>query len=140
MAAGKNKNEVLLFMFLTLPGLVIASNHGESIQLSQLVVWAIQFVAVQGISLMAHGASSLTEWAQWKDDSGTPVELATRRLKVIQGLIISILAGNVAYYGIQFTTEKIDEVPSLILAGVAAYGGDRFLTPILQRITGRQQP
>lgn len=138
MAAGNNKNDVLLFMALTLPGLVIAADRGEAIQLSQLLVWVIQFIAVQGISLMAHGASSLTEWAQWKDDSGTPVELATRRLKVVQGLMVSIFAGNVAYYGLQVTTQT-DDVPSLILAGVAAYGGDKFLTPILARITGRNR-
>lgn len=97
------------------------------------------FLGVQFVSLVGHGAASLPDWAQWSDQDGTRVEVAARRLKIIQGLLISILAGNISFYGGQYYA-GLHEIPGLIGSGMAAYGGDRFLTPILSRITGRSPP
>lgn len=97
--------------------------------------WAA-FGAVQVLSFFGYAASSLPEWAQWVDDSGGVVEIVERRLKIVQGMIIAVLAGNIAYYG-GFYYAGLAEIPCFIGAAVAAYGGDKFLSPLLSRITGK---
>lgn len=92
--------------------------------------------AVQILWLAGYAASSLPEWAQWKDTSGGEVVIATRRLKIIQGMVIAGLAGNIAYFG-GFYYAGVAEAGCFIAAAVAAYGGDKFLAPLLSRITGR---
>lgn len=99
--------------------------------------WAAT-AAVQMLWLSGYAASSLPEWAQWKDTNGGEVAIATRRLKIIQGMVIAGLSGNIAYFG-GFYYFGIAEVGCFIAAAVAAYGGDKFLTPVLGRITGRAQ-
>lgn len=94
------------------------------------------FFGVQLVSVVGHGAASLTDWAQWGDRSGSSVDMYARRLKLVQGLLLSGLAGNAFFYGSQQMAD-LSEIPALLGAGVAAYGGDRFLTPILTRITGK---
>lgn len=98
--------------------------------------WAL--VAVQILSLVGYAASSLPQWAGWIDDSGGAVAVLERRLKIVQGLAIAILAGNCAYYG-GFHYFGMAEVLCFGAAAVAAYGGDRFLSPLLSRLTGRVQ-
>jgi len=99
----------------------------------------VALIAVQVLWVAGHAASSLPQWAQWLDDSGEPVVVRERRLKIVQGAIVSGLAGNIAYYGGYYYI-NLAEVACFISAAIAAYGGDRFLTPILGRITGRITP
>jgi len=99
----------------------------------QALVWA--FFGVQLVSVAGHAAASLVDWADWADKSGAPVDIARRRLKLLQGLAISLLAGNACYYGSSHL--GVGEIPGLLGSGIAAYGGDRFLTPLLTRLTGR---
>src|SRR6266850_8221906 len=93
-------------------------------------------LVVMVLAFSGYAASSLPEWAKWKDESGDAVAISERRLKIIQGLVIAMLAGNIAYYG-GFYYLAIAEVACFIAAAVAAYGGDRFLSPLLTRVTGR---
>lgn len=92
--------------------------------------------AVQVLAFFGYGASSLPEWAQWKDVTGGDVAIAQRRLKIVQGLMIALLAGNIAYYGGMYYLAG-PEIVCFIAAAVAAYGGDKFLSPLLSRITGK---
>lgn len=96
----------------------------------------VALVAVQVLAAFGYAASSLPEWAQWVDDTGGAVAIAERRLKIVQGFMIALLAGNIAYYG-GFYYFAIAEIPSFIAGAVAAYGGDKFLSPLLSRITGK---
>jgi hypothetical protein len=50
--------------------------------------------------------------------------------------VISIVAGNVAYEGAIFWG-SLSIMVAMIVAAVAAYGGDRFLVPVLDRIVGQ---
>lgn len=97
--------------------------------------WAA-FGAVQILWGLGYAGSSLHEWAGWKDTSGGDVAIAERRLKIIQGMVIAALAGNIAYYGGYYYL-SVAQVACFIGAAAAAWGGDKFLTPILTRITGR---
>jgi hypothetical protein len=61
------------------------------------------------------------------------VAIAERRLKILQGLVVALLAGNIAYYG-GYYYFTLAEIACFIAAAVAAWGGDKFLTPLLQRV------
>lgn len=98
--------------------------------------WAL--VAVQVLALVGYAASSLPQWAGWIDDSGGAVAVLERRLKIVQGLVIALLAGDCAYYG-GYHYFGMAEVLCFGAAAVAAYGGDKFLSPLLSRLTGRVQ-
>jgi hypothetical protein len=97
--------------------------------------WAA-FIAVQILWGLGYAGSSLQEWAGWQDKSGGDVAIAERRLKIIQGMVIAALAGNIAYFGGHYYL-GVAQVACFIGAAAAAWGGDKFLTPILTRITGR---
>lgn len=88
-------------------------------------------LAVQFITALGYLASSLPTWARWLDDEAT----LEQRLSVISGALTAVLAGNVAYFG-ALHYMHVAEVGAFISSGVAAWGGDKFLTPILQRIVG----
>lgn len=92
--------------------------------------------AVQVLVAIGHAASSLPDWARWKDTSGGEVAVAERRLKLLQGLVLAALAGNIAYFG-GHHYYSLPEIPSFIAAALAAYGGDKFLSPLLSRLTGK---
>lgn len=96
----------------------------------------VALAAVQVLAAFGYAASSLPQWAQWVDDTGGAVAIIERRLKIVQGLVIALLAGNIAYYG-GYYYFAMAEIPCFIAAAVAAYGGDKFLSPLLSRITGR---
>ena len=118
-----------------IPGVSLPASesiHGLSIPVSAVLI----FLTVQFVSMIGYFAASLSDWAVWNDDSGTPLEQATRRLKLVQGMIVGILTGNVCFYGgtIGLSAETLT---GFITAGLGAYGGDRVLTPILQRIIGK---
>lgn len=99
--------------------------------------WAA-LAAVQVLALFGYAASSLPQWAGWIDDTGGAVAVLERRLKIVQGLVIAILAGNLAYFG-GFYCFAWPEIPCFGAAAMASYGGDRFLSPLLSRLTGRIQ-
>lgn len=99
--------------------------------------WAA-FIAVQLLWLLGYAGSSLPEWAKWHDTTGGDIAVAERRLKIIQGMVVAMLAGNIAYYGGHYYL-GVAQVACFIGAAAAAWGGDKFLTPILSRITGKAQ-
>ena len=88
-------------------------------------------LAVQCITALGYFASSLPTWARWLDDQAT----MEQRLAVVSGALTAVMAGNVAYFGSLYYMHTA-EVSAFISSGVAAWGGDKFLTPILQKIVG----
>lgn len=88
--------------------------------------WAA-LAAVQVLWLFGYAASSLPVWAKWPD--GTVGD----RLTIVQGALVAGLAGNIAYYG-GYYYAGFAEVACYIGSGVAGWGGDKFLTPVLQRV------
>lgn len=83
----------------------------------------------QGLALVGYLASSLPTWAGWLD--GT----ALQRLTIIQGAIVAILAGNVAFF---LSVEAgISQILCLLSAAAGGYGGDKVLVPMLNRIFGK---
>lgn len=99
--------------------------------------WAA-FAAVQVLWLLGYAGSSLPQLAKWQDTTGGEVAIAERRLTIIQGVAVAALAGNIAYFG-GYYYAGLAQVVCFIGAAAAAWGGDKFLTPILARITGRAQ-
>lgn len=95
----------------------------------------VALACVQFIGVMGFCASSLPTFAGWVDSAGTPVEILERRLVILRGLIVAQLAANICYYGGYYYMD-ITEIGCFIASSVAAYGGDKFLTPLLARITG----
>lgn len=97
----------------------------------------VTLLAVQILTTLGYGASSLVQWAKWTD--GTLAD----RLLIVQGWWIAMLAGNVAYYGGFYYLPSVgvitNEVGCFIAAAVAGFGGDRFMAPLLLRLTGRIQ-
>lgn len=74
-------------------------------------------------------ASSLPTWAKWED--GTTLE----RLVIIQGVFVSIVAGNVAFFlAIEYGSSDITR---LLASAAGGYGGDKLLSPLLERVLGR---
>jgi len=115
---------------------VAVMSDSASLFFNDVVVSMLLFISVQIICVLGYASASLADWAAWKDSSGTEIERAERRLKLIQGLLIGLMAGNVCYYG-GGAYLGTDGLTSMIGAGIGAYGGDRILTPILTRITGK---
>lgn len=91
--------------------------------------WVTLF-AVQILATLGYAASSLAQWQGWPD--GT----LGVRLNIVQGMLTAILAGNIGFYG-GYYYFNLAEVVCFITAAVAAWGGDKFLSPLLSRITGR---
>lgn len=87
--------------------------------------WAA-FGVVQLLWLWGYLASSLPAWAKW--DDGTVLD----RLTIVQGTFVAALAGNIAYHG-GFYYLGLAEIVCFIATSVAAWGGDKFLSPLLQR-------
>lgn len=96
----------------------------------------IALIAVQILGFFGYAASSLPQWAKWLDVSGDVVAIAERRLKIIQGLFIAFLSANIAYV-LGYYYGGVAEIPSFIAAAGAAYLGDKFLSPLAARITGK---
>lgn len=92
--------------------------------------WWLTFGAVQIIVLIGYAAASLPAWAKWEDGNRQD------RLTIIQGVIASILAGNIAY-SLSYYAARAPEVWCLVAAALAAYAGDAYLRPMLQRVLGR---
>lgn len=119
--------------FLLLPAAgALAEQAVRSVDASTARFW-IAFAAVQLLSVFGYSASSLPEWAKWRDITGGDVAIAERRLRILQGLMVSVLAGNIAYYG-GYYYFVLAEIGCFIGAAIAAWGGDKFLTPLLGRL------
>lgn len=88
----------------------------------------ITMIAVQFLATLGYVASSLAQWAKWPD--GT----LTERLEVVQGFLTSILAGNIAYYA-GYYYMAWPEIACFIATAVCGWGGDKFLSPLLTRIS-----
>lgn len=95
--------------------------------------WTMGFV--QALVLLGYGCSSLQQWAGWIDDTGGPVTVLERRLRIVQGMLIGLMAGNCAYYG-GFYYSGLHEVACFLAAAVGAYGGDKFVSPLVMRLSG----
>lgn len=91
--------------------------------------------AVQCCALLGYGCSSLQQWAGWIDDTGGPVTVLERRLRIVQGMLISFMAGNCAYYG-GYYYFALHEVACFLAAALGAYGGDKFVSPLVVRLSG----
>lgn len=124
--------------FMALPAVAVAAEGGMRPLDGSLRFW-VAAMAVMVLALAGYSASSLPQWAQWLDDTGGPVVIRERRLKIVQGLVIALLAGNIAYYG-GFYYLAIAEVACFIAAALGAYAGDRFLNPLVSRMTGGKLP
>lgn len=124
---------VSLGSYLLLAGIPVAAlaatETARALDLGNWRWWAV-LGFVQGITLIGYFASSLNQWAGWID--GTTLQ----RLTIIQGMIASIMAGNVAYFlGLHYA--GLTEVMALMASGAGGFGGDKFLTPLLGRIFGK---
>lgn len=95
--------------------------------------WALFWLEL-GV-LAGYALSSLPGWAQWLDDTGGAVAVAERRLKIIQGLVGALLAGNLVYFG--GISLGIAQAYCFIAAPVAAFGGDQVLKPLLAGLINR---
>lgn len=104
--------------------------------------WAHFFVMV--LSCAGWAGSSLPKLAGWVDG-------VRQRLEILQGLIVSLISGSFAYYGGFYLLTGYGynppEVGCFMATILAAWGGDRFLTPLLdtmmgfvRRVTGKAVP
>ncbi len=93
---------------------------------SGLRFW-VTLAAVQILWFVGYAASSLPAWAKWPD--GTVLD----RLTIIQGVVTGALAGNICYYGGLYYLD-IAEVACFIGTGLAGFGGDKFVSPLLSRL------
>lgn len=120
-------------LLLLLPLAAIAAEQAvRSIDASSVRFW-IAGAAVQVLAVFGWSASSLPELAKWRDTTGGDVAIAERRLKILQGLAVAGLACNIAYYGGYYYL-GVAEIGCFIAAAIAAWGGDKFLAPLLQRL------
>lgn len=124
----------LLLLLMVVPVAAFAAEALQKFEPTTMRFW-VACLAVQFLNSLGYAASSLPELANWIDDGGTAVERLTRKFKIIRGCCIAALAGNIGYYGGLYYM-GVAEVGCFIAAAVCAYGGDKFLTPLLSRITG----
>lgn len=120
---------------LLIPAAACAQQAVHALDPGSWRFWAA-FGAVQGLAAIGWCASSLARSAGWIDTSGGPVAQLERRLVILQGVAISVLGSNAAYYG-GFYGQGWAEIYCFIAAALAAYGGDKFLSPLLSRLTGK---
>lgn len=118
---------------LLIPVGALAEQAVRELDASSWRFW-FAFGAVQGLAGIGWCASSLARFAGWIDPTGGPLAQFERRLVVLQGVAISVLASNAAYYG-GFYGQSWPEIYCFIGAALGAYGGDKFLSPLLQRAT-----
>ncbi len=121
-----HKAFVLWWLFLT-PAVAFAAEQVVRTMDGSPRFW-VAALAVIVLSLMGWGASSLKTLAGWD-------ETRERRYEILQGVLVSMLAGHTAYYGGYFglpylpaaIAVTVPEVVCFIAAAIAAYGGARFL-------------
>jgi hypothetical protein len=121
-------------LLLVLPAVAFAAAQATlSIDAEAPRFW-VALAVVQLVGFFGWSVSSLPDLAQWKDHSGGDVAIAERRLKILQGILMSLFAANLAYYG-GYYYSGLAELPSFLAAGLAAFGGDKFVLPLLTRAT-----
>lgn len=91
--------------------------------------WWVTTSMLQAVILVAYAASSLPKWANWID--GTRLD----RLTIVQSVLISLLAGNVAWV-LAYHYAVAHEAVAWATAVVAAYGGDAYLSRRLSLLFG----
>lgn len=117
-------------LLLIIPLMAIAASETVKALDFHSARWWGLFIFVQLITLLGYAASSLSQWAGWID--GTVLA----RLTIIQGVACSLMAGNIAFLlGVHYM--QVTEVQALIASGAGGYGGDKLLTPLLNRIFGK---
>jgi hypothetical protein len=116
---------------------IAADKAVRALDASEPSFW-LSLAAVQVLALFGYGCSSLHEWAGWVDDTGGQVAVLERRLKIVQRMLIGLLAGNGAYFG-GFYYYALAQVLCFGAAAAAAYGGDKVLAIVFARFTGRIQ-
>lgn len=95
---------------------------------------------VMFLSVCGWAGSSLPKVAGWVDG-------VKEKLEILQGIIIAQIAGGIAYYGGFYLMPgygyQLAEVACFMATIVASWGGDRFMTPLLntfarfaERVTG----
>jgi hypothetical protein len=82
------------------------------------------------VALGGWAASSLAQLAQWTE--GWPA-----RLKVLQGLVTSVMAGVIAYALAVYAGTP--DIPSMVGAALAGWGGEKFLNPLLERFFSKSE-
>ena len=121
-----------ILLAMMVPQIAFAA-EAQIVQMPPTLAQLTTFAIVQLISACAYMSASLADWAAWKDQEGTDLERSERRLKLIQGAMVGLFAGNVVYY--TGVAAGMDGLTGLIGAGVGAYGGERTLS----RLTGGKQ-
>jgi hypothetical protein len=118
------------FLLALIPLSALAADMAVGkLDLGNLRFWGV-LAAVQAVTLVGYCASSLPQWAGWVD--GT----ALVRLTIIQGVVTSLMAGNIAFFtGLYYA--GLTEIVALMAAGAGGFGGDKFLVPVLQRLFGK---
>ena len=120
---------------LLIPAAAIAEQAVRVLDPGEWRFW-LAFLFVQGLAGLGWCASSLALSAGWIDSTGGEVAQLERRLKILQGGAICILASNLAYYG-GFYGAGWAEIYCFGAAALAAYGGDKFVSPLFSRLTGK---
>ena len=117
-------------LLLAVPFAAMAAEQSiKQFDLSSARWWAI-LAFVQVVTIIGYMASSLSQWAGWID--GTVLQ----RMTILQGAIAALMAGNMSYFlGLHYA--GLSEVMALMSAGAGGFGGDRFITPVLQRMFGK---
>lgn len=90
---------------------------------------AVTWAWVAGLALAGWFASSAPNLANWVD--GTGVELLRKRLEVLKGLAVALIAGFIAYL-----LALVAGTPNLLaFVGVllAAYGGDKYMARVHEK-------
>lgn len=113
--------------FALVPMAAIAQQVARAMEPGTFRFWAT-LAAVQVLWAVGYLASSLPGWAKWQD--GVLLE----RLQIVQGMLVAGLGGNIAYFGGYYGLEMA-EITCFISTGIAGYGGDRFVSPLLGRLT-----
>ena len=112
------------------PLLAMAADQATRAMAIDTPRWWVMLAFVQVMTLWGYGASSLSQWAGWQD--GT----AMQRLTIIQGVMVSLIGGNAGYF-LSLQYAGIGEVEALLVAVAGGFGGEKFVTPILQRVFGK---
>jgi hypothetical protein len=102
------------------------------------IAFWVALIFVQLVTLIGYAGSSLPGWAKWIDGD-TRFAILTNRLTILAGLFTSLFAGNVAYYA-GFYYLNSPQIACFIAAGLCGFGGDRAVSPMLNRVLGKIAP
>jgi hypothetical protein len=92
--------------------------------------WWVTHLMLQAVVLVAYFASSLPKWAKWIDG------VLLDRLTITQGVLVSFLAGNVAWF-LFYYYSGAHEALCWVMAVIGSYFGEPFLRMVLERFAGK---